>query len=147
MRRNDARIRCGALSLDMRQSLVIRPTVPMRPRIAHARAGFFTVDRGNHGLDVLKAQSETFIRRWRPEPKDPAAYARGELVEPIKSIVYYLDPATPTRWRMVMKQGVEDWQSAFEKAGFKNAIIAKDATSPEEDPEWDPEDIRYSVVR
>jgi hypothetical protein len=139
--------RSGALSLDMRQSLVILPRVPMRPRIADARAGFFTVERVNYGLDVLKAQSETFIRRWRLEPKDPAAYARGELVEPVKPIVYYLDPATPTRWRKVMRQGVEDWQAAFEKAGFKNAIIAKDAPSPEEDPEWDPEDIRYSVVR
>ena len=139
--------RAGALSLEMRQSLVLLPKVPMRPRYADARAGFFTVDRVNYGLDVLKAQSQTFIRRWRLEPKDPAAYARGELVEPVKPIVYYLDPATPTRWRAVMKQGVEDWQKAFEKAGFKNAIIAKDPPTPEEDPDWDPEDIRYSVVR
>ena len=139
--------RSGALSLEMRQSLVLLPRVPMRPRLADARAGFFTVDRVNYGLDVLKAESETFIRRWRLEPKDPAAYARGELVEPVKPIVYYLDPATPTRWRKYMKQGVEDWQRAFEKAGFKNAIIAKDAPTAEEDPEWDPEDSRYSVVR
>ena len=139
--------RSGAVSLEMRQSLVLLPRVPMRPRYADARAGFFTVDRVNYGLDVLKAQSETFIRRWRLEPKDPAAYARGELVEPVKPIVYYLDPATPTRWRKYMRQGVEDWQRTFEKAGFKNAILAKDAPSPEEDPEWDPEDIRYSVVR
>ena len=139
--------RSGALSLEMRQSLVLLPRVPMRPRIADVRAGFFTVDRVNYGLDVLKAQSETFIRRWRLEPKDPAAYARGELVEPVKPIVYYLDPAPPTRWRKYMRQGVEDWQRAFEKAGFKNAIVAKDAPNPEEDPEWDPEDSRYSVVR
>jgi len=139
--------RSGALSLEMRQSLVLLPRVPMRPRVADARAGFFTVDRVNYGLDVLKAQSETFIRRWRLEPKDPAAYARGELVEPVKPIVYYLDPATPARWRPYMRQGVQDWQRAFEKAGFKNAIIARDAPNPEEDPEWDPEDIRYSVVR
>lgn len=139
--------RSGALSLEMRQSLVLLPRVPMRPRIADARAGFFTVSRVNYGLDVLKAQSETFIRRWRLEPKDPAAYARGELVEPVKPIVYYLDPATPTRWRSYMKQGVEDWQRAFEKAGFRNAIIALDAPDAESDPDWDPEDIRYSVVR
>jgi hypothetical protein len=139
--------RSGALSLEMRQSLVLLPRVPMRPRVADARAGFFTVDRVNYGLDVLKAQSETFIRRWRLEPKDPAAYARGELVEPVKPIVYYLDPATPTRWRKYMRQGVEDWQRAFEKAGFKNAIVARDAPTPEEDPDWDPEDSRYSVVR
>jgi hypothetical protein len=139
--------RSGAISLEMRQSLVLLPRVPMRPRLADARAGFFTVNRVNYGLDVLKAQSETFIRRWRLEPKDPAAYARGELVEPVKPIVYYLDPATPTRWRSYMRQGVEDWQSTFEKAGFRNAIVARDAPTPEEDPEWDPEDIRYSVVR
>jgi hypothetical protein len=139
--------RSGALTLEMRQSLVLLPRVPMRPRVADARAGFFTVDRVNYGLDVLKAQSETFIRRWRLEPKDPAAYARGELVEPVKPIVYYLDPATPTRWRKYMRQGVEDWQRTFEKAGFKNAIIARDAPTPEEDPDWDPEDSRYSVVR
>jgi len=139
--------RSGALSLEMRQSLVLLPRVPMRPRIADVRAGFLTVDRVNYGLDVLKAQTETFIRRWRLEPKDPAAYARGELVEPVRPIVYYLDPATPTRWRKYMRQGVEDWQRAFEKAGFKNAILAKEAPQPEEDPEWDPEDIRYSVVR
>ena len=139
--------RSGALSLEMRQSLVLLPRIPMRPRVADARAGFFTVDRVNYGLNVLKAQSETFIRRWRLEPKDPVAYARGELVEPIKPIVYYLDPATPVRWRRYMRQGVEDWQRAFEKAGFKNAIIAKDAPTAEEDPDWDPEDSRYSVVR
>ena len=139
--------RSGALSLEMRQSLVQLPRVPMRPRLADARAGFSTVARVNYGLDVLKAQSETFIRRWRLEPKDPAAYARGELAEPVKPIVYYLDPATPARWRPYMRQGIEDWQRAFEKSGFKNAIIAKDAPTPEEDPEWDPEDIRYSVVR
>jgi hypothetical protein len=94
-----------------------------------------------------KAASQTFIRRWRLEPKDPAAYARGELVEPVKPIVYYLDPATPTKWRRYVREGVEAWQKAFEKAGFKNAIIAKDPPSKAEDPEWDPEDIRYSVVR
>ena len=139
--------RSGALSLEMRQSLVLLPRTPMRPRYADARVGFFTVDRVNYGLDVPKAATETFIRRWRLEPKDPAAYARGELVEPVKPIVYYLDPATPTKWRKYMRQGVEDWQRVFEKAGFRNAILARDAPTPDEDPEWDPEDIRYSVVR
>ena len=81
------------------------------------------------------------------EPKDPAAYARGELVEPIKPIVYYLDPGTPENLKEYIKQGIEDWQEPFESAGFKNAIIAKDAPTKEEDPEFSPEDIRYSVVR
>jgi hypothetical protein len=137
----------GAISLDMRQSIVLLPKVPMRPRYADSRAGFFTVSRINYGLDEQKAAEQTFIRRWRLEPKDPAAYARGELVEPVKPIVYYLDPATPAKWRPYVRQGIEDWQKVFEKAGFRNAIIAKDPPTAQEDPDWDAEDIRYSVVR
>ncbi len=137
----------GTITVEMRQSLIVLPREPMRPRYADQRIGFFSVSRVNYGLDEQKAASQEFIRRWRLEPKDPAAYARGELVEPVKPIVYYLDPATPAKWRSYMRQGVEDWQRAFEKAGFKNAIIAKDAPTKSEDPEWDPEDIRYSVVR
>jgi hypothetical protein len=137
----------STITLEMRQSVVLLPKEPMRPRYADARVGFFAVERVNYGLDEQKAASQRFIRRWRLEPKDPAAYARGELVEPIKPIVYYIDPATPLKWRPYVRRGIEDWQGPFEKAGFKNAIIAKDAPSSKEDPEWDPEDIRYSVVR
>ncbi len=137
----------GAITLEMRQSLVLLSREPMRPRYADQRVGFFTVQRVNYGLDEYKAATQRFIRRWRLEPKDPAAYARGELVEPVKPIVYYIDPATPAKWRKYVRQGVEDWQRVFEKAGFRNAILARDPPSPQEDPEWDPEDIRYSVVR
>ena len=137
----------GALSLEMRQSLVVLPREPMRPRYADPRAGFFTVQRVNYGLEEQKAATQEFITRWRLEPKDPAAYARGELVEPVTPIVYYIDPATPTQWRKYVRQGVEDWQAAFEKAGFRNAIIAREPPSPAEDPTWDPEDIRHSTVR
>ncbi|MEW5916894.1 MAG: zinc-dependent metalloprotease [Gemmatimonadota bacterium] len=137
----------STMTIQMSQSIVLLPKEPMRPRYADARVGFFSVQRVNYGLDEQKAASQRFIRRWRLEPKDPAAYARGELVEPMKPIVYYIDPATPMKWRPYVRQGVEDWRGPFEKAGFKNAIIAKDPPSPEEDPEWDPEDIRYSVVR
>ena len=137
----------GTITLVMNQSIVVLPRQPMRPRYADDRVGFFSVTRVNYGLDEQKAASQRFIRRWRLEPKDPAAYARGELVEPIKPIVYYIDPATPTKWRPYVKSGVESWQKVFEAAGFRNAIIAKDAPSRAEDPEWDPEDIRYSVVR
>lgn len=137
----------GAISLEMRQSIVLLPKTPMRPRYADPRAGFFTVSRVNYGLDEQKAATETFIRRWRLEPRDPAAYARGELVEPVKPIVYYLDPATPSKWRPYVRQGIEDWQKVFEKAGFRNAIVAKDPPTAQEDPDWDPEDSRYSVVR
>ncbi len=84
-----------------------------------------------------------YITRWRLEKKDPNA----ELSEPVKPIVYYVDPATPTKWVKWIKKGIEDWQPAFEAAGFKNAIIAKEAPSKSEDPNWDPEDARYSVIR
>ena len=137
----------NTISLEMRQSLVLLPKEPMRPRYADARVGFFTVDRVNYGLDQQKAATQTFIRRWRLEPKDPGAYARGELVEPVKPITYYIDPATPTKWRRYVREGVEQWQGVFEKAGFKRAIIAKDPPTPAEDPNWDPDDARNSVVR
>jgi hypothetical protein len=137
----------GTISMEMSQSLVALPKVPMRPRYADQRIGYITHERVNYGLDQQKAATQTFIRRWRLEPKDPAAYARGELVEPVKPIEYYIDPATPAKWRPYVRLGIEDWKKPFEAAGFKNAIVAKDAPTPEQDPDWDPEDIRYSVVR
>ncbi len=137
----------GTLSLEMRQSMILLPKTPMRPRVFDQRVGYFTVRRINYGLDQLKAAEETFITRWRLEPKDPAAYARGELVEPVKPITFYIDPATPTRWRRYVKEGVEQWKPVFEKAGFKNAIVAKDPPTKAQDPDWDMDDARYSVVR
>ena len=137
----------ATITIDMRQSIVLLPREPMRPRYADDRVGFFSVSRVNYGLDEQKATTQRFIRRWRLEPKDPAAYARGELVEPVKPIVYYIDPATPAKWRPYVRSGIESWAPVFEAAGFRNAVQAKDAPSPREDPEWDPEDIRYSVVR
>jgi hypothetical protein len=139
--------RTGAMSLEMNQSLVLLPVEPMRPRYADPRVGFFSIERVNFGLPEQKAATQTFIRRWRLEPSDPAAYARGELVEPVEPIVYWLDPATPPEYRTCVRQGVEDWQTAFETAGFRNAILAKDPPSPTADPEWSPEDVRNSVVR
>jgi len=136
-----------SISLQMNQSMVLLPEEPMQPRINDPRVGFFTVSQVDFGSDELKADEKTYIRRWKLEPKDTAAYARGELVEPIKPIVYYLDPGTPENLKEYIKQGIEDWQKPFESAGFKNAILAKDAPTPEEDPEFSPEDIRYSVVR
>ncbi|MEX2180447.1 MAG: zinc-dependent metalloprotease, partial [Gemmatimonadaceae bacterium] len=137
----------ATITLQVRQSLVLLSREPMRPRFADARVGFFTVTRVNYGLDELKAETERFIRRWRLEPSDPVAYARGELVEPVKPIVYYLDPATPPQWRPYVRAGINAWAAVFEHAGFKNAVQAKDPPSPSEDPDWDPEDIRHSVVR
>jgi hypothetical protein len=139
--------RANTITMAMSQSLVLLPEEPMRPRHSDRRLGYFSINRVNFGLDEQMAASESFIRRWRLEPSDPAAYARGELVEPVKPIVWYVDPATPERWRGAVKRGVENWSEAFETAGFLNAVQAKDPPSPEEDPDWDPEDVRYSVVR
>lgn len=139
--------RTGTISLQMAQSLYLLPETPMQPRMHDPRVGWFTVRQIDYGSDALKADEKTYIRRWRLEPKDPAAYARGELVEPVKPIVYYIDPATPEKFVPYFIQGIQDWQAAFEVAGFKNAIIAKRAPTPEEDPDWSPEDARYSTVR
>jgi hypothetical protein len=137
----------GTISMQMNQSMILLPEEPMMPRLHDPRVGWFTISQIDYGSEALKSDEKRYIRRWRLEPKDPAAYARGELVEPIKPIVYYLDPATPEKWRPYFKKGVEDWNVAFEAAGFKNAIQAKDPPSPEEDPDFSPEDARYSVVR
>ncbi len=137
----------GTMSVEMNQSFIILPEDPMEPRYYDARVGYFSVRQTNYSLDDQRTETQRFITRWRLEPKDPEAFARGELVEPIKPIVYYIDPATPDKWKPYIKQGVNDWQSAFEKIGFKNAIFAMDAPSEEENPDWSPEDTRYSVIR
>ncbi len=137
----------ATLSLRMSQSMVLLPKEPMQKREFDYRVGWFTIQQIDFGLDEQKAASKRFIRRWRLEPKDPEAYFRGELVEPVKPIVYYLDPATPEKYRSYIIQGILDWNEAFEAAGFKNAVQAKLPPSPEEDPDWSPEDIRYSTVR
>jgi hypothetical protein len=139
--------RSGTISMQMSQSLYLLPEEPMQARLYDERVGWFTFSQIDFGSEELKADEKRYLRRWRLEPKDPEAYANGELVEPIKPIVYYLDPATPEKWRPYIKQGIEDWQIAFEEAGFKNAIIAKDAPTKEEDPDWSAEDARYSTIR
>ncbi len=137
----------GTITVEMAHSMVLLPAVPMASRRCDERVGFFSIDQTDYGRDAQRAVDRCYISRWRLEPKDTAAFLRGELVEPVKPIVYYIDPATPTKWRPYLKQGVEDWNAAFEEAGFRHAIIAKDPPTPEEDPEFDPEDARYSVIR
>lgn len=137
----------GAISLEMNHSMILLPEVPMRQRLWDERVGFFSVSQTDYGRSEQKTVTRRYITRWRLEPKDTAAFLRGELVEPVKPIVYYIDPATPKKWRPYLKQGVEDWNAAFAEAGFKNAIIARDPPTPEEDPEFSPEDVRYSVIR
>jgi hypothetical protein len=135
------------ISVQMNQSMILLPKVPMQSRYFDERVGWFTLSKYDYGSNALKADRKTYLRRWKLVPKDIEAYNRGELVEPVKPIVYYLDPATPEKFRPFMKEGIELWQKAFEAAGFKNAIIAKEPPTKDEDPEFSPEDIRYSVVR
>lgn len=135
------------ISVQMNQSMILLPKTPMQPRHFDERVGWFTLSKYDYSSEELKSDRKTYLRRWKLIPKDIEAYKRGELVEPVKPIVYYLDPATPMKFRSYMKEGIELWQKAFESAGFKNAIIAKDPPTKEEDPDFSPEDIRYSVVR
>ena len=139
----------GTVSVEMSNSMILLPEVPMKRRIFDERVGWFTSSQIDYGSEAQKSEKVTYLDRWRLEVKDEdiEKFKRGELVEPKKQIVYYIDRATPEKWRPFIKQGIEDWQVAFEAAGFKNAIIAKDAPTKEEDPEWSPEDVRYSVVR
>jgi hypothetical protein len=138
-----------SISLEMSNSMILLPDNPMKRRYFDQRVGWFARGQQDYGLDEQKTKTVTYLDRWRLEVKeeDRAAFERGELVTPKKQIVYYIDPATPMKWRKFIKQGIEDWQVAFEAAGFKEAIIAKDAPTKEEDPDWSPEDVRYSVVR
>ena len=139
--------RTKTFSFQINHSIIALPDDPMSVRYEDERVGWFTLNKINYSSEKLKSDSYNIVRKWRLEPSDIDAYNRGELVEPIKPIVYYLDPGTPMKWRKYFKMGIEDWNSAFEKAGFKNAIIAKDPPSKEEDPDFSPEDIRYSTVR
>jgi hypothetical protein len=139
----------GSISIEINNSMILLPDNPMKRRYFDERVGWFTSSQTDYGLEDQKSKSLEFLDRWRLEVKDEdiAAFTRGELVIPKKQIVYYIDRATPVKWRKYIKQGIEDWQVAFEAAGFKEAIIAMDPPTVEEDPEWSPEDARYSVVR
>ncbi|MBL7998392.1 MAG: zinc-dependent metalloprotease [Candidatus Kapabacteria bacterium] len=135
------------LSFTMHHSMVRLPEKPMTPRYSDWRVGFFSTYKYDYGIDAQRAEQRGYILRWRLEPKDSAAYFRGELTEPVKPITYYIDPATPIKWRPWLKKGVESWNPAFEKAGFKNAVRCLYPPDSTQDPEFCPEDARYSVIR
>ena len=139
----------GSITLEMSNSMILLPKVPMKRRYFDERVGWFARGQTDYGLDAQKSKTVTYLDRYRLEVKDEdiEKFKKGELVEPKKQIVYYVDRATPEEWVPYIIQGVNDWQVAFEAAGFKNAIIAKRAPTKEEDPDYSPEDIRYSVIR
>ena len=127
----------------LHHSMVRLPEKPMMPRLFDERVGYFTSAQMDYSADDYRARTIRYIARWRLEKKDPSA----AMSEPVKPIVYYIDSATPKKWAPWLKKGVEDWNEAFAAAGFKNAIIAKDAPTAKQDPDWSPEDVRHSVIR
>ena len=139
----------GSITLEMSNSMVLLPKIPMKRRYFDERVGWFARGQTDYGLKDQRSKTVKYLDRYRLEVKDEdiEKFQRGELVEPKKQIVYYVDRATPKEWVPYIIQGVNDWQVAFEAAGFKNAIVGKMAPTPEEDPEYSPEDVRYSVIR
>jgi hypothetical protein len=141
--RGAAPARTGSSSVLMHYSMVMLPETPMMPRLFDERVGYFSVGQIDYGRDEQRSPERRYITRYRLEKKDPGA----ALSEPVKPITYWVDPATPTKWAPYVKRAIESWQPAFEAAGFKNGIVAREAPSAAQDPDWSPEDARYSVIR
>ena len=141
-----AATRAGVVTLELNTSLLLLPKVPMNRRLFDSRVGYFADRFVVYSDDQQKVDNQTFAVRYRlePKPEDLEKYKRGELVEPAKQIVYYIDPATPKQWVKPLIDGINDWQKAFEKAGFKNAIVGKEWPN---DPTMSLEDARYCVIR
>jgi hypothetical protein len=138
----------GNMTMELNTSMVLLPKTPMQARYFDSRVGYFAVGYTDFDADPQGVKNIAMVKRWRLEPKagDWDKYVRGELVEPAKPIVFYIDPATPKKWVPYLMQGVDDWKSAFEKAGFKNAIMAKPAPTKDEDSTWSLEDARNSAI-
>ncbi len=138
----------GSETVELNTSLLILPKVPMQARFFDERIGYFTTGYTDFDANPQGVKEIQLIARWRlePKPQDMAKYKRGELVEPKKQIVYYIDPATPKKWQPYLIAGVNDWQKAFEKAGFKNAIVAKIAPTSKQDSTWSLDDANHSVI-
>jgi hypothetical protein len=138
----------GTISVELNCSIILLPEHPMRSRYADARVGYFKNTYEDFNADPENVKKIQTIDHWRlePKPEDIEKYKRGELVEPQKQIVFYIDPATPKKWVPYLIQGVNDWQKAFEQAGFKNAIVGKEAPTKAQDSTWSLEDARYSAI-
>jgi hypothetical protein len=138
----------GNATFELNSSMLLLPSVPMRPRYYDDRVAYFTTGYTDFDADPQGVKNISMITRWRLEPRDQdlEKFKRGELVEPKKPIIYYIDPATPKKWVPYLIQGVNDWQKAFEKAGFKNAIMGRMAPTWAEDSTWSLEDARFSAI-
>ena len=137
--------RTGSVTMGFNTSMVLLPKEPMRKRLWDQRVGYFVNTFRQFSDDQTKARHESFISRYRLVPKNKKAYLAGKLSEPEKQIVYYIDPATPKKWIPYLIQGINDWNVAFEAAGFKNAIVAKEW--PANDTTMSLDDARFSVLR
>src|SRR4051812_21831787 len=135
-------------TLELNTSIVLLPKNPMRKRFSDPRVGYFTEHYTDYGTNPQGVKTVNYIKRWKLEPKleDMVKYIKGELVEPAKPIVYYIDPATPKVWVPYLILGITDWNEAFERAGFKNAIRAQVAPTPTQDENWSLEDSRHSAI-
>ena len=143
-----AALDAGVITLELNTSMILLPKNPMRKRTFDARVGYFANEYELFEEESQKSDTEVFAVRWRLEPKseeDAKRQKNGELIEPKKPIVYYIDPATPEKWKKFIKLGIDDWQVAFENAGWKNAIRGE--YWPENDPTMSLEDARFSVLR
>jgi hypothetical protein len=133
----------AALGFAFHASMLLLPEQRMTGRYSDPRVGYFEVEFQDYGTKRNRGVKRGFIMRYRLEKKDPQA----EVSEPVKPILFYISPEVPVKWRAYIKRGIEAWRAPFEKAGFRNAIVARDAPTAEEDPDWDPEDVRFSVIR
>lgn len=138
----------SSYTLELNASLILLPEKPMKRRMQDNRVGYFIVGHRDFDTDPQGVEDAIFVKRWRLEPKpgEETRYLRGELVEPAKPIVFYIDPATPKQWIPYLIQGVNDWQKAFEQAGFKNAIVGREAPTLQEDSTWSLHDARHSAI-
>ncbi|NLG60877.1 MAG: zinc-dependent metalloprotease [Candidatus Cloacimonetes bacterium] len=139
--------RGGTISFSVNHSIILLPKEPMRPRLWDERVGYISIERTNYSSEFQGVRPERYIVRYRLEPSDTAAFLRGELVDPVKPWIWYIDPATPPEWIPYFEAGVLEWNAAFEQAGFRNAIQVRVAPTEEEDPEFSLLDARYSVIR
>jgi Domain of unknown function (DUF5117)/Domain of unknown function (DUF5118) len=138
----------ATVTLELNSSLYLLPEKVMKPRYSDPRVGYISRSYTDFDANPQGVKDISMITRWKlePKPEDLERYKRGELVEPAKQIVYYIDPATPKKWVPYLIAGVNDWNVAFEKAGFKNAIVGKVAPTKAEDSTWSLEDARFSAI-
>ena len=129
----------------MTTSMLLLPERKMHPRVSDARIGIFRTDKTKLTAEKDRLDRYAYANRWRLEPKDTAAYLRGELTEPAKPIVFYIDNTFPETWKEPIRRSVLRWNRAFEKIGFKNVMVARDF--PVDDPEFDPDNLKYSCIR